>query len=149
MGHALSVGRDITPGWWIPPSKPDPGQFSFFSVSWHYEDKRYVPRLEEEFPLRPQVVYYLRPKLRADQMAPVYAELGKTNFPTLYAATNPFDDFAESFASYVHTVLMHRPFEIRISTRGKDVEMFRICWSESRCAIKRQQLEKVLASVKS
>ena len=68
----------------------------------------------------------------------------ETNFPTLYAATNPSDDFAESFVSYVHTVLMKRPWEIAIRHDGKVVKTYRTCWEETRCAAKRRILEDLL-----
>ena len=77
-------------------------------------------------------------------MRPTYARLKLTNFPSLYAATAPGDDFAESFSSYVHVVLMRRPWQIGISRDGKPVEIFRSCWGEPRCAAKRKLLEQII-----
>lgn len=148
MGHALSVGRDITPGWWMPPFNPSPVKYPFFTVSWRLEGEEYAPRAEDDFPSRSKVVYYLGPRFGTDQSVPVYGELAKTNFPTLYASTNPYDDFAESFASYVHTMIMHKPFEIRFLKNGREVDSFKICWTDPRCALKRAQLEHVLADVR-
>ena len=78
-------------------------------------------------------------------MVETYAALEKTNFPTLYAATNPFDDFAESFASYVHTVLMRKPFAVRIYRDGRLEKEYGSCWDQPRCAEKRKILEGLLA----
>jgi len=83
-------------------------------------------------------------RLAASDMPAAYASLGKTNFPTLYAATSPGDDFAESFASYVHTVMMKRPWEITIRRDGKVAATYRTCWQEPRCAAKRAILERLL-----
>ena len=73
---------------------------------------------EKAFPNRKDVVFYFGPKLEASQMRLVYQSLEQSTFPTLYAATHPADDFAESFASYVHVVMMGRDYEVRTSTRA-------------------------------
>ena len=67
-----------------------------------------------------------------------YINLEKTNFPTLYAATHPADDWAESFASYVHSVLMKKPFNIKIKdTKNPEIYInFKLCWGKPRCANK-------------
>jgi len=77
-------------------------------------------------------------------MMPVYRDLAATNFPTLYAATNPSEDFADSFVSYVHTVLLKRPWEITIRYDGKVALTYGSCWEEARCAAKRRILEDLL-----
>jgi hypothetical protein len=76
----------------------------------------------------------------------VYGELAKTNFPSLYAATRPGDDFAESFASYVHTVVLKRPWDITIAHDGEVVTHVGACWDEPRCADKRRTMEAILKS---
>jgi hypothetical protein len=78
-------------------------------------------------------------------MVPTYQNLAKTNFPTLYAATHPGDDFAESFVSYVHTARMGKPWYIIIQDGGKTVQRLDSCWTEKRCAQKRKALEAILA----
>lgn len=77
-------------------------------------------------------------------MVHTYEALEHTNFATLYAATNPHDDFAESFVTYVHTVLMGKPFEITLSSSGKITKVYKSCWAEERCAAKRKILEHLL-----
>ncbi|MBC7469468.1 MAG: hypothetical protein H7322_09100 [Ramlibacter sp.] len=77
-------------------------------------------------------------------MVPTYASLEETNFPSLYAATAPGDDFAEAFASYVHVVLLRRPWEIALSQGGKVVKVVRSCWDQPRCAAKRAVMEQLL-----
>jgi hypothetical protein len=83
-------------------------------------------------------------KISAAEMVVTYKQLEATSFPTLYAATHPADDFAESFANYVHVVMMGRPFEIALSEEGRVVKRHGPCWSESRCAAKRKILETFL-----
>jgi hypothetical protein len=90
------------------------------------------------------VVDHMVAKLPASGMTAVYTRLENTNFPTLYAATHPADDFAESLASYVHTVMLRKPFEIRIYREGTLEKRYGSCWDEERCAAKRRILEEYL-----
>ena len=148
LGHVLSVGARFHPNWNLAPNQvKSTAEFPFFQLSWSIAPEgRYASRFDDAFPQRKDVVYYLGAKLPASAMPETYRRLEETNFPTLYAATHPADDFAEAFASYVHTVVMKRPFEIRLSSDGKVVKTFGACWSEERCAGKRRILEALLAS---
>ena len=147
LGHVLSINRDVHPRWDMAPKDvPPSARFPFFDLSWTIDRKesRYASKYDGAFPARRLVVYYLGAKLAASDMPAAYASLRKTNFPTLYAATSPGDDFAESFVSYVHTVLMKRPWEITLRYNGKVVKAYRTCWDEARCAAKRRILEDLL-----
>jgi hypothetical protein len=64
-------------------------------------------------------------------------QLAAHQFRDALRVTNPRDDFAEAFASYVHTVLMKKPFEIRIYRDGKVAKVYEACWTEQRCAEKK------------
>ncbi len=148
FGHVLSVGGRLHPSWNLPPPKAlAKGRYPFFDLSWTVSSEgRYASRFDAQFPERTRVVYYFGAKLDAREMVGAYRHLERTNFPTLYAATHPADDFAESFANYVHTVRMGRPFEIRLLHDGRMVKVYRSCWNESRCAAKRAVLENLLAT---
>ena len=147
LGHVLSIGGNIHPPWDLAPKDvPATVKYPYFDLSWKIDRPadKYVSLFDAAFPQRTDVVYYFGAKLAATEMAGVYDRLEKTNFPSLYAATRPGDDFAESFASYVHVVLMKRPWLITIS-RGSDVvKTFKACWDEARCAGKRGILEQLL-----
>ena len=147
LGHILSIGKKIHPQWGQQKNKTSLDRFPFSLLSWEYgnqNDNHYISRFEAQFPLRKNIVYYFGAKLNGDQMLDAYRQLEETNFPTLYAATSPSDDFAESFVSYVHTVMMKRPLEIRIYHDGRIVITYNSCWEEKRCAEKRKFLEKFL-----
>lgn len=147
FGHVLSVGERFHPSWNVPPAKlGSTAEFPFFNLSWTVSPQgRYATRFDAEFPERSSVVYYFGAKLDGDQLVVTYEHLERTNFSTLYAATHPADDFAESFASYVHTVRMGRPFEIRLLRDGRPVKVYGSCWARERCAAKRAILEMMLA----
>jgi hypothetical protein len=147
LGHILSIGEDIHPRWDEAPSSVD--DFPFARLSWEFipAESRYASLFDKPFALRRDVVYYFGAKLAGRQMPDVYGQLAATNFPTLYAATRPGDDFAESFVSYVHTVMMKRPWEIRLFQDGKLIRTVGTCWEEKRCAEKRRLLEEILGNL--
>lgn len=147
LGHVLSIGSNIHPPWNIRPRDvARNAKYPFFDLSWKIDRKadKYRTPFDLNFPQRTNAVYYFGAKLPAADMLPAYANLKNTNFPSLYAATSPGDDFAESFASYVHVVLMHRPWQITISRDGEVVDAVKSCWGELRCAKKQKILEQLL-----
>ena len=148
LSHIVAINENIHPDWTVEPKNVRSTEpFPFFRLSWSIDTagNRYVTIFDAKFPQRKDVVYYLDPKLGAAQMVATYANLERTNFPTLYAATNPFDDFAEALTTYVHTVLMKKPFAIRIYAGGRLARIYRSCWTQQRCAQKRKLLERLLA----
>ena len=147
LGHVFSVGKRIHPPWNIEPKDVDQqAVYPFFNVSWKPDraQNKYTTNFEKVLPQRRNTVYYFGAKLAAYDMLPTYQNLVQTNFPSLYAATHPGDDFAESFASYVHVVMMKRPWEIEISFGQEVVFTLGPCWGESRCAKKQVVLERLL-----
>jgi hypothetical protein len=146
LGHALAVGEKFDPDWNLRASEVPDERYPFFDLSWTLDRARdrYVNRFADPFPEFKSVVYYFGAKLPASGMAETYSHLERTNFPTLYAVTHPGDDFAESFANYVHVVMMGKPFEIVISEDGRVTKRYGACWNEERCAAKRSILESFL-----
>jgi hypothetical protein len=146
LAHALAVTGEFHPDWNLRAAEVPDRRYPFFDLSWTVDrpGNRFLTRFEQELPERKNVAYYFGAKLSASDMVPAYRHLELTNFPTLYAATTPGDDFAESFANYVHVVMMGKPFEIAISRDGKVVQRYAPCWKEARCAAKRRILEEYL-----
>lgn len=147
MAHVISIGGNIHPSWDIAPKDVSAlSSYPFFQLSWtrSKDGNHYESLFDATFPQRKDVVYYFGARLAVGQMLDTYESLEQTNFVTLYGATRPGDDFAEAFASYVHTVLMKRPFAIRIFQNGKEMRVFKACWSQPRCADKKKLLEKML-----
>ncbi len=149
LGHMLAIGGNVHPSWRLRPKEmTDLPRYPFSHLSWRQgaERDKLTSVFDDAFPQRKDVVYYFGARLAGQQMLGTYEALGKTSFVTLYGATNPFDDFAEAFASYVHVVLMGKPWEIRIERDGRTVKTYRACWDEPRCAAKRRILERMLRS---
>jgi hypothetical protein len=150
IAHVLSVGAQFHPNWNIAPARVrSTSEFPFFEQSWFVsrEEQNYASHFDYAFPQRKSIVYYSGARLPGSAMLAAYERLDKTNFPTLYAATHPADDFAESLASFVHTVILKKPFEIRIYRDGEIAKRYGSCWTEARCAEKRRILEEFLGAV--
>lgn len=148
LGHMAAIGAGVHPSWRLQPKDmTQTERFAFFRLSWRHapDRKSLVSVFDDDFRQRKDVVYYFGAKLGTAQMLPTYEALRRTNFVTLYGATNPFDDFAEAFASYAHVVVMRKPWEIRIERNGRLVGRYGPCWDEPRCAEKRRLLEELLS----
>jgi len=146
FGHVLSINEKFHPSWKLDAREiTSSAEYPWFGSSWDVspEDNRFVTHYDRDFPQRKDVVYYLGAKLPADQMIAAYDNLEQTNFATLYSVTTPADDFAEAFASYVHTVLMNKPFEIRIYRDDKLAKLYQSCWTAKRCLQKRRMIERL------
>jgi hypothetical protein len=151
LGHVASVGSNVHPPWvgWDCAKNP-PDRFAFFQLSWQLDDApgcKVISKFDAAgFSHRAEVVYYFGARLPAAASPDVYAQLEQTNFPSLYAATSPADDFAESFATYVHVVLMGKPFEVRIDRQGERQATFAGCWGTPRCAAKQDMIGQLFSS---
>ena len=146
FGHVLSAGRSLLHDWWLDAqSLRDAGDYHYLPLAWQIlDEKSVVPLAENDFPLRPDIVYYHGARLAASQMTDAYRQLQGANFATLYAATSAHEDFAESFASYVHAVLLGKPQAIRIERDGELLLQFGGYWESPRSAGKRALLERLL-----
>jgi hypothetical protein len=147
FGHIISIGAGVHPDWRLPPSVSTSRNFKFFSLAWVVNRGRYVSRFESEFPLRSKIHYYRghQTKVSISLAKEMYDQLERTNYPTLYGSTSFYDDFAESFATYVHTVIDKRPFTITIVKDGKVVKEYRACWGQERCRAKEAILADLLS----
>ncbi|WP_317201748.1 hypothetical protein [Janthinobacterium sp.] len=148
FGHVLAAGRRFLPDWWIGAehflARED---YVFLPLSWDLtEDGRIVALAENDFALRARIVYYAAPQIEGAAMAEVYRALRQTSFPTLYASTTVYEDFAESFACYVHTVLLGKPFAVRIRHHGELVLDWELDWRGARLAGKYALFERFLGA---
>lgn len=103
-------------------------------------------RFDEVWPEREILAFYAfeNSMLTLSDAVSIYQQLRQTNFPTLYAATSPMDDFAESFANYVHVVMDGRPYIIRLNQQEGSADLLGPCWDSPRCASKRLAVEHLL-----
>lgn len=148
FGHVLTAGKRFLPIWWLPPEHmKQTADYDFLRLGWQInDDKRIVPRLEEDFAERTGIFYYDTKGLDDAAMLSAYRALQETSFPSLYASTNAFDDFAETFATYVHSVMLGKPARVRIvCDEGVHLERDSF-WESPRSAPKRQFMQELLAA---
>lgn len=148
FGHVLTAGKQFLPIWWLPPdAMKQTGDYGFLRLGWQIDaDKRIVPKREEDFAERSGIFYYASQGLDDAAMLSAYRALQDTTFPSLYASTNAFDDFAETFASYVHSVMLGKPARVRIVSDDAvhlERESF---WSSPRSGPKRAFMQALLAA---
>lgn len=85
----------------------------FAKLSWETPLKT---RFDSEFPERDRLRFYRKPPpFSLSAAKEIYANLARTDLATLYSCVDPHEDFAEVFALYIHTVLMKKPYVVRIS----------------------------------
>ncbi|MBS1191727.1 MAG: hypothetical protein H6R10_3519 [Rhodocyclaceae bacterium] len=143
FGHVLTAGKDLAPEWWLAAGElKGRDAYRFLPLSWDMNPEgAIVPQPDEDFPLRSKVMFYQAPQLSGDQMLDVYPALEQTSFPTLYAATSIHEDFAECFATYVHTVLLGKPYQVDIFRNGQRVFSLEDFWATPRSRAKRVFME--------
>lgn len=139
LGHALSAGRGYLPDWWTPvPEHASAFDYAYLPISWRIcPDRDIVPLPKDDFALRGRVAYYgAGPQLSDAHMVGLYDALIHTSFLTLYAATSVHEDFADSFACYVHNVLLGKPLSFSIRRHDELVLHWRPDWRAERYAEK-------------
>lgn len=141
FGHVLTADGDFLPRWWEPVPE---GRFSYLDLSWVVTPfGRFMPRVD--FELRGVVDFYGANQLFSDAIVTAYAGLECSDFPSLYGATNPYDDFAECFASYVHSEMLGRPYVLRVDLDGEPQAYLDSFWASGRSGAKRAFMERMLA----
>lgn len=149
IGHVLSAGGGFVPDWWLMPAETGATEdYSFLPLSWRIAgDGVAVPLPGDDFPLRRQLAYYGVAQLSADDIMPAYRCLLSTGFFTMYAALSPGEDFAESFATYVHTELLQKPYFVRIYHGERLLLQYAAQWHEERFAGKLSLLRQFLPDI--
>ena len=138
LGHLVGLARGMHP-FWEDKSPPPPRSFRFMGLSWRGgPDGKPVSRWQSRFPRLHQAGFYRFAKapFALSEVETIYNMLSRTDLPSLYGATNPYDDFAEAFAIYVHTRLMGKPYRVELFHNGNVVRVFRSCIQSGGCAEK-------------
>lgn len=149
LAHAVALNLDFHPQANLRAGAVPLSDYDFASVGWRVDANggdHYARKFDETMRVPGPIIYYIpstkRPSIAA--AAEYYDWLKASDFVTLYAATNPFDDFADSLASFVHTEIEHLPFSLTLEHDGRIERVVEACWKEARCAAKRQILEDFL-----
>jgi len=142
FGHVVTAGGSFLPRWWEPVPA---AYFPFLDLSWSINEQgRFAPWHDADFELRGVVDFYGVNKLHSDAIVTAYTGLEGSDFPSLYGATNPYDDFAECFASYVHSELLGHPYELRVDYDGVPQATLASFWASHRSDAKRAFMRALL-----
>ncbi len=140
LGHLIDYDQGITP--WHFRYGDDTSDCGFTCLSWITPDRhRFSRRIDAA----------LRTVRNGDYDAYVkalpqtFADLSKTNFPSFYAATLPEEDFAESFAQYVHSVMTGRPWTLTLRVDGTIKARLGSCFLDRRCPEKKAYFDRLLS----
>ncbi|MES2857288.1 MAG: hypothetical protein V4692_15570 [Bdellovibrionota bacterium] len=146
FGHIVSTDSGLIPTWGR--VAKDTSKMNFFNLSWVDSPTTYESKFSKIWPAQKKIKYYSsQPSLKGSDAVVAYESLLKTNYPTLYAATNIYDDFAESFANYVHVVLLKKPWSVEIQS-GKKHLSYNSCWEELRCKEKKSIMQSFIQGMK-
>ncbi len=120
LGHLVGVTKEVHANWW---DKGNHNDYPFASISWTRRNDSLASKWDDTFQNRSRVRFYANEKsqLAGDERTSIYANLEKTDFVSLYAATGSYDDFAETYAMYAHVVLQKRPWELEVLREGKPI----------------------------
>lgn len=138
LGHVVDFGRGITP------RSFDYGRQTvgcgFTCLSW-------VQRHQHRFP--PVAVAQRRADTTnydtyVEALPDIYRNLAASNLPSLYGASAPEEDFAESFAQYVHSVVLGHPWELNLRVQGTLKERLGSCFLDRRCPDKKSYFDRLV-----
>lgn len=147
LGHVLGQYLGAHDSWRDNYVGPLTSQSPFFKVSWQQpEPGKLTTPWREKYPRLGQLKFYAfeQASLEMSQAPEVYADLARTDFPSLYGASGPLEDFAESVAIYLHTQVLKKPYAVRVYKDGKLVRTYRSCITENHCPAKVQAIKALL-----
>src|SRR5262249_23848441 len=141
-GHIVSTKFKVHPNWQLGFEKGETERdYPFLQQSWKVRKNGYVSAFDESIPFRNDLSQFSEVSFsnsrfrewagRASGNA-IFRAIERTNFPSVLAATRPPEDFAESFASYVHSTVLKRPYQIFVEHGGSRSQSAS-CWGAQRC----------------
>ncbi|MFC1462113.1 hypothetical protein ACFLQU_00770 [Verrucomicrobiota bacterium] len=145
LGHLVGTASRAHAPWW---TGGNPSAYPFSALSWTLRRGNVVPRRSDGSRDRYKVRFYATEgsHLPAKSIPAIYGRLPKTNFVSLYASTSVYEDFAETYAMYVHVVMQKRPWALTLQREGRTlVELFKPIL-EARCRTKRQYIARLMAA---
>lgn len=126
LGHLVGVAKGAHPNWF---AGGDPRAWPFAGLSWltHKTALNGESRYDNFFRTRKALKFYAfqNAALSSEAIGETFTALSGTDFVSLYAATNMYDDFAETYAMYVHVILQKKPWRVRVMKNGKIVTELR------------------------
>ena len=142
-GHLIGAANWAHPDW---NKRGHPKKWPFTRLSWIEPERgwKLKSKYDNIFTNRNKLKFYAFQKasLTSENIGETYDQWLKTDFVSLYASINIYDDFAETYAMYVHVVLQKKLFKIKIVKEGKVVKIFTNPILEKRCENKKKYMDR-------
>jgi len=144
VGHLVGVAKGAHPNWF---EGGHPQKWPFTKLSWLTLERGFEgkSKFDETFINRNKLKFYSfrDAPLSSKEIDETYWQLSKTNFVSLYASTNMYDDFAETYAMYVHVILQKRPWKIRIKKEDEPIRDITNPILDKRCKNKKRYFDEM------
>lgn len=146
LGHIVGMATGVHGFWAAPETLWLTSSSSYIRLSWVPTANAMLSPWKQQYPVlaRPAFYRFENSTLPRSEAPAVYSALAQTNLPSLYGSTDPYEDFAESFAIYVHTRLLNRPYQVELQANGATVGRYGSCLQTGRCPQKVRFFEVLL-----
>ncbi len=148
LGHVVGMAAGVHGFWAAPETWPTTVHSPFTRLSWSTDGNRWLSPWHQRSPVLtlPRFYRFHAAPLPLSVAPLVYRALGETDWPSLYGSSDPYEDFAETFAIYVHTRLLHRPFRVDLYLGSERIGEFRSCLDTGRCPAKLALMARLLSA---
>ncbi len=144
LGHCLGAATRAHPSWNA--GAADLSEYPFVQLSWQVEDGAYVRKYAADFPYRMRLYAFDDSEFSLQDAPSVYAACRDyTNAPSVYGTVTPFEDFAESFATYQHAVREGRPWSVTLELPSGEMQTFTTCYQAGTCPEKKTFMQEWFA----
>ena len=144
VGHLVGAAKGAHPNWF---DGGHPQKWPFTKFSWLTWERGFEgkSKFDETFTNRNKIKFYSFKDalLSSNEIDETYYQWSTTDFVSLYAATNMYDDFAETYAMYVHVVLQKRPWTIIIKKEAETIKEITNPILDKRCETKKIFFDKM------
>lgn len=135
LGHILGMAAGVhgfwaaPQTWWLTIRSPYTG------LSWKTDGSQWLSPGKRRFPVLglPRFYRFEASPLPLSAAPQVYRALSETNWPSLYGSIDPYEDFAEAFAIYVHTRMLGRPYRVDLYLGAARSGEYSSCLDTGRC----------------
>jgi hypothetical protein len=137
IGHAIGMVSGVHPSWSNSARVSD--AYPFTKLSWIMSGNQAISLFDDNIPQRRSIKPYAfdHSLLSLDEAPDLYKNLySYSNFPSIHAAVNLWEDFAESFVTYVHVIYEKKPHIAYLTTDGNPDMIYYSCWNRKICESK-------------
>jgi hypothetical protein len=151
LGHVLGMSLGVHGHWAVPETFPLTLHSPFARISWQLNGSGdLVSPGKQAFPLLTQLHFYRfeAAPLPRSAAPSVYGQLARTDFPSLYGALIAYEDFAETFALFVHTQILGKPYAVVVRDGERVIGSYHSCLQTGSCSAKAAFVERLVAAAR-